>query len=124
MYFSPEIRISLRYLLATHVSIKTGFHSLQQNIHQLSNATSVSPTDIWRLSDSYLKPQKGYQLSGGYFHNFPKIHIETSVESYYKWYSNLVDFKTGADILLNDAIENELINAEGHGYGVEVLVKG
>src|SRR5690606_7703394 len=49
--------------------------------------------------------------------------IETSVEGYYKLMKNVVDYRGGAQLILNDNIETELLNGDGRAYGVEFLLK-
>jgi outer membrane receptor protein involved in Fe transport len=59
------------------------------------------------------------QVSVGYFRNFRKNTIETSVEFYFKKMNNIVDFKDNAMILLNKEYEGEIRIGEGTAYGVE-----
>lgn len=122
-YAGPEIRISARYSLSDNASIKVSYNSLRQYIHMLSNTTAISPTDIWKLSDSYIKPQLGDQVSLGLYHNFKSNTIETSVEVYYKRLKNYLDYKSGATLVLNHHIETDIANAKGKAYGVEVMIK-
>ncbi len=122
-YHGPEFRFSARYDLGSNSSLKLGFNRMRQYIHMLSNTTSISPTDIWILSSKYIEPQIGDQISLGYFKNFNNNAIESSVEIYYKNIENLLDFKNGALLLMNENIETEIIKGEGRSYGAEFLVK-
>ncbi|WP_324673144.1 TonB-dependent receptor [Hymenobacter sp. GOD-10R] len=122
-YHGPEYRASLRYGLTDNSSVKASYNRTRQYIHQLSNTASVSPADIWKLSDANIRPQVGDQYSVGYYHNFRANTIETSVEAYYKKLHDFVDYKSGATLILNHHIETDIVNAEGKAYGVEVLVK-
>jgi hypothetical protein len=122
-YQAPEYRISLRYALPGDASIKIGYNTLQQYIHQLSNTIAISPTDIWKLSDANIKPQNGQQISLGFYKNFKSNTIETSVEVYYKEIRNIIDYKSGASLLLNHHIETDIINSKGKAYGAELLIK-
>lgn len=122
-YHGPEFRFSTRYDLGSNSSVKLGFNRMRQYIHMLSNTTSISPTDIWILSSKYIEPQIGDQLSLGYFRNFKNNAIESSVEIYYKNIENLLDFKNGALLLMNENIETEIIKGKGRSYGAEFLVK-
>ena len=89
----------------------------------LSNTTAISPTDIWKLSDPYIKPQQGSQVSLGYYKNFASSTIETSIEVYYKQIKNYLDYKNGASLVLNHHIETDVIRSKGHAYGAEFLIK-
>ena len=122
-YQGPEIRAAARYSLSENSSIKISYNTLRQYIHMLSNTTSISPTDIWKLSDPYVKPQYGDQLSLGYYKNFKANTIETSIEVYYKRQQNYLDYKSGATLILNHHIETDVINTKGKSYGVELLIK-
>jgi hypothetical protein len=122
-YHGPEFRFSARYDLTTESSLKLGFNRMRQYINMLSNTTSISPTDIWILSNKYIQPQIGDQISLGFFRNFKNNTIEGSVEVYYKRINNLLDFKDGALLLLNDHIETDIISGRGKSYGVELLLK-
>ena len=122
-YMAPEIRVSLRYAFSDSTSVKLSFNTMQQYIHMLSNTVSVSPTDVWKLSDPNIKPQQGGQLSLGLYKNFHSNTIETSVEVYYKQMLHFLDYKSGAKLLLNQHIETDVINTRGKAYGIEFLIK-
>jgi hypothetical protein len=122
-YHGPEIRVAMRYSLTDDASVKLSYNTLRQYIHMLSNTTAISPTDTWKLSDSYTKPQDGQQLSFGLYKNFRSNSIETSLELYYKKIKNYLDYKSGASLVLNHHIETETINTRGKAYGIELLLK-
>ena len=122
-YGGPEWRLSAKYELTTNSSLKASYNRTRQYIHQLTNTTVVSPTDSWKLSDSYIRPQVGDQWSLGYYHNFKRNTIEFSVEGYYKRIHDFLDYKSGAVLLLNPHLETDVVNAEGRAYGVEVLLR-
>ena len=122
-YHGPEYRLALRLSLSENSSIKASFNSLRQYIHLLSNTTSISPTDVWKLSDPHIKPQLGEQVSLGYYQNFKSNTIETSIEVYYKRLRNFLDYKSGASLVLNHTIETDVINTNGKSYGVEFMIK-
>jgi hypothetical protein len=122
-YFGPEYRASLRYAFTESFSIKAGYNSLRQYVHMLSNTTTVAPTDIWKLSDPNIQPQTGQQVSLGFYKNLKSNTIETSMELYYKSMNDYLDYKPGAQLVLNEAIETDVIETKGKAYGVELMVK-
>jgi hypothetical protein len=122
-YGGPEWRASVKYELTSNSSIKASYNRTRQYIHQLTNTTVVSPTDSWKLSDRYIRPQVGDQLALGYYHNFKRNTIEFSVEGYYKRIQDFLDYKSGAVLLLNPHLETDVVNANGRAYGVEVLLR-
>lgn len=122
-YHGPEVRFGANFVLSPSSALKLGYNSLSQYIHMLSNTAAVAPTDIWKLSDTHIKPQRGGQVSLGYFQNFDNDAIETSVEAYYKHMKNYLDYRSGAVLLLNEALETDVIGTQGRAYGAEFLVK-
>ncbi|MFS4449157.1 carboxypeptidase-like regulatory domain-containing protein [Maribacter sp. 2307UL18-2] len=122
-YDGLEVRASTRYFLSPSLSVKAGYNNTFQYIHTISSNTTVSPTDTWKLSDINIAPQRANQVSLGFFKNFGDNAYELSLESYYKKSNNILDYKVGAQLLLNESIETEVLQGEGKAYGVELLLK-
>lgn len=122
-YLGPEFRLSLNYRINNASSFKINYNRTRQYLHLLSNTISISPSDTWKLCDYHLKPQVGDQFAAGYYRMLNKNVIEASVELYYKKIDNMVDFKGGTNIIMNEFIERDLLDVEGKAYGMELLVK-
>ena len=122
-YHGPEFRINLRYKLSGSSSIKLSYNRMRQYLNMLSNTTAVSPTDTWKLSDSHIRPQLGDQYALGFYKDFRKQSVETSLELYYKNIIDIIEYKGGANLILNNAIEQDLINGRGRAFGAELMVK-
>jgi hypothetical protein len=121
-YGGPEFRISLNFRITDKNSIKINYNRTRQYLHLLSNSTSISPTDTWKLSDYYLKPQIGDQLALG-FYEMLRNSFEASVEVYYKVIRNMVDFKGGTDFVMDDNVVKDIVNVKGKAYGLELVFK-
>lgn len=122
-YGGFEPRMSFKYGIDGLSSLKLSYNRMRQYLHLISNTTAISPVDFWKVSDTYIKPQIADQYAIGYFRNFEDNTIETAVEAYYKGIENLVEYKNGATLLLNQHIETDLLNAKGQAYGIEFSVK-
>ena len=122
-YTGPEIRLSARYLIKPDLAVKASYNSLYQYIHSLSNNTTASPVDTWKLSDLNISPQDAKQFSIGLFKSFEDNKYELSIEGYYKKMNNVLDYKVGAQLLLNETIEQELLQGDGKSYGIEFLIR-
>lgn len=122
-YGGPEARISARYFLNSTLSLKGSFNNAYQYIHTLSNNTTASPIDTWQLSNLNIEPQRANQFSLGLYKNIEGNKYELSLEGYYKKQNNLLDYKVGAQLLLNEAIETEILQGNGKAYGIEFLLK-
>ena len=118
-YGGLEPRVSLKIGFSDQFSIKLSYNRGQQFLHLISNTSSISPVDFWKLSDAHIKRQTGDQFSFGIFKSMLNNTYELSMESYYKRVENIVQYKDGATLLMNPFIETGLLNAKGRAYGVE-----
>lgn len=122
-YYNIEPRLSLQMQLSSHNSIKASYNRTTQYIHLVSNTTAATPVDIWTPSTNNIRPSTADQVAFGYFQNLNDNTYELSAEVYYKTMNNLVDYIDGADLLLNQFIEGDLIEGEGRAYGIELMAK-
>jgi hypothetical protein len=122
-YHGPEYRISLRYKLTDESALKASYNKTRQYIHMLSNTVSVSPTDTWKLSDPNILPQAADQISVGFYQDLKQELFELSAELYYKWIDHILDYKTGARLLVNEHIDQQVLQGNGKAYGVELLLR-
>ena len=122
-YGGPEFRLSTRYFLRPDFSLKASFNNTLQYLHALSNTTTVSPIDTWKLSDLNISPARANQYAFGFYSNLAENKYELSLEGYYKTYKNVLDFKVGSQILLNETIETEVLQGDGRAYGIEFLLR-
>jgi len=122
-YHAPEIRLSARYALQENLSLKAGFNTMHQYIHKVSNTSIMSPTDIWKLSDPNIKPQKGWQVAAGIYHETRDKKYELSAEVYYKHIDDYLNYRNSAVLLMNPHLETDVISTKGKAYGVELQVK-
>ncbi|MCX2742089.1 TonB-dependent receptor [Pontibacter anaerobius] len=118
-----EPRAALRVALGENSSVKLGYNRMVQYIHLISNTAAASPVDIWKASNPYLKPQVGDQVALGLFQNLEENSIELSAEGYYKKMHNLVEYKDGARLLLNNTLDADLLPGDGKAYGLELMVR-
>jgi hypothetical protein len=118
-YGGLEPRFSLRFSINSSSSAKLSYNRINQYINLLSNTSVMSPSDTWKLSDRFLQPLSAGQYAAGYFKNFMDNTLESSIEVYFKKIDNIIEYKNGATILLNETLETDLINAAGYSYGFE-----
>ncbi|MBK3516570.1 TonB-dependent receptor [Carboxylicivirga marina] len=122
-YSGPEFRLSSNIRLSGTSSLKLGYNRMYQYIQMISNTAAMAPTDIWKLSDKYLKPQHGDQYSIGFYKKMRNNSIEASIETYYKKLDNIIDYKGGAKLVMNEHLETDVLNGKGKAYGVELMVQ-
>lgn len=114
-----EPRVSLKYNLKNNKALKLGYNRMFQYIHYISNTTAAFPFDVWKLSGVHIKPLEVHQISTGYAYDTPNKHYNFTAEAYYKTFENIVEYKNGANLLLNENIETQLLPAKGYSYGTE-----
>ncbi len=122
-YVGWEPRIGMVFKLTETSSVKASYSRNYQYIQQASNSTAGSPFNIWFMSSPNVRPQYSDQAAAGYFHNFKEGLFETSMEAYYKWTHDAVDFRDHADLILNKYLEGEVLTGKGFGYGLELMVR-
>ena len=118
-----EPRVSLRYALSETASIKAGYNRGFQYLNQISNTASSTPVDIWKLSDTYTRPQTSSNYNLGFFKNFENNAISSSVEAFYRDQDRIIEYRDFADLLLNPNLERELVEGVGRSFGVEANFK-
>ncbi|MBN2520642.1 MAG: TonB-dependent receptor [Bacteroidales bacterium] len=122
-YNRLEPRFSTRYLINSQSSVKLSYTYNNQYIH-IAPVSSVSlPTDIWVPSTDRIKPQVGNQFTLGYYRNLMNNTYEFSTEAYYKYFNNLIEFKSGLVEIQSNTIEDKLFFGEGESYGIEFFAK-
>ena len=117
-----EPRFGMVYLLNETSSLKASYAHSYQYLQLAQNSTAGTPLDIWFSASPNVKPQVADQVALGYFQNFRRNTIETSVEIYYKNMRNTIDFKDHAELLLNKQLEGELRFGKSWSYGIEAMV--
>jgi hypothetical protein len=122
-YTGLEPRLGAVYVLNELSSIKASYARTKQYLQLAQNSTAGTPLDFWFPASPNVKPQVADQVATGYFRNFRKNTIETSVEVYYKWMNDVIDFKDHAQLLLNKQLEGELRIGKAWSYGAEFLVR-
>ncbi|UBM60497.1 TonB-dependent receptor [Marinilongibacter aquaticus] len=121
-YGGFEPRVGFRYSINPLSSIKAGYNMARQYLQIVSNTTTPIPTSRWKLSDINLLPQVSQLFSLGYFKDSRGRIYEFSAEGYYRDTEHIVDYKPGANFLLNPTPETEILQGKNKSYGLELMV--
>lgn len=131
-FFNPEPRASLRYLLGNNFSLKGSYAMMNQYLHLLSNTGIGLPTDLWVPATNKVKPQQSQQVALGLAKDLPSKNITITVEGYYKWMKNVLNYKEGAsffNVFDNNNAETQndwqtkVVSGSGLSYGAEFLIQ-
>jgi hypothetical protein len=120
-YHYPEPRFSALYKLNNQSSIKLSYTRTIQYLHLATTSAATFPSDLWVPSSKFIKPAKAQQVAIGYFRDLKEGMYEMSAEAYYKTMGNQLEFRPGAQLLLNQNLESEMIFGTGEAYGLELF---
>ena len=121
-YPSVQPRLSGRILFNDRLSAKVGYAYMTQYLHLLSNSSISLPTDLWVPVTARIKPMTSQQVAAGLFYNV--LDLNLSVEGYYKYMNNLLEYKDGASFWGNSqGWEDKVCMGRGWAYGVEFLAQ-
>ncbi|QIP12364.1 TonB-dependent receptor [Spirosoma aureum] len=121
-YGGLEPRLGLRYSLTPNASIKVGYNLMRQYLQVITNTTTPLPTVRWKTSDAHIQPQVSQLWSAGYFQNFKNNIFELSTEVYWRSTQHVLDYKPGADFLLQPYPETQLLPGHSKAYGLELMI--
>lgn len=122
-YNGLEPRLALKYSLLTNTAIKASYARMYQYLHLVTNSGASLPTDIWYPSEEGVKPQSSDQVSLGLHQAVAHNAFFVSIEGYYKWIKNAIDFKDGAQLFANTNLNKEFVFGKGWAYGVEAYIE-
>ncbi|MGB1041454.1 MAG: TonB-dependent receptor plug domain-containing protein, partial [Flavobacteriales bacterium] len=122
-YYSLQPRFSGRYLLDESMSIKASYARMTQFLHLLTNTSIGLPTDLWVPATDRIAPQTSDQIAVGVAKTVKKQY-EVSLEGYYKWMNNLIEYKDGASFFGSETDwQDKVESGKGWSYGGELLIE-
>lgn len=121
-YFSFQPRLSTRFLLHPHLSVKASYAHMSQYVHLLQNTLISLPTDIWVPATAKIRPMESSQYALGLY--YENREWEASMEGYYKDLRNLIAYQDGSAIYITGGDwQDRVAQGNGRAYGVEWLLK-
>ncbi|MFD2571680.1 carboxypeptidase-like regulatory domain-containing protein [Spirosoma soli] len=121
-YGGPEPRFGIRYTLGSNSSFKLGYNLMRQYLQVVTNTTTPLPTSRWKTSDPNVRPQVSQLLTAGYFLSFKENIYEVTVEGYWRTTQRIIDYRPGADFLLQPYPETQLLQGQSKAYGIETMI--
>ena len=95
---------------------------MSQGMHLLSSGSLILPSEIWVPINKNMEPGISDQLSLGYNHEL-RGGIQISLEGYYKWLKNVIDYQEGHSFLQATDWTEVIAQGDGKAYGVEFLAQ-
>lgn len=124
-FFSMQPRLKLGANINNYSTLIVSYSRMNQYIHLLSNSSVGIPTDLWVPATRALKPESSDQLSIGFTQKLKQSKYTLKTEVFYKTFSNLIDYKSGANFFANPGEWESQIETNGIGIakGLEFLFK-
>jgi hypothetical protein len=124
LYYSFQPRIATRFLLFDNWALKASYAQMSQYIHLLTNSGASLPTDLWVPVTENVAPQQSYQGTVGIAKTLFNDTYECSVEGYYKYMKNIIDYAEGASFMgSNTDWESNIEVGQGRSYGKELIIQ-
>lgn len=121
-YGGLEPRLGVRYAINNALSFKMGYNLMRQYIQIVSNTTTPIPTSRWKTSDVHIRPQVSHLITSGFYQSLQNNIYEVTLEGYLRQSKNSIDYKPGADFLLQPFPETQLVQGRSKAYGIEVMI--
>lgn len=123
-----EPRVSVTYIATSKTALKANYTVMNQYNHVLVRSENGYENELWLAATKDLVPQRADQVSAGAFYGNERHRLEFSLEGFYKWMSNQVDyhtiprFETGIP-LVEDIASVVTTGGVGKAYGIEFQAK-
>ena len=122
-YWGLEPRLGLRLQVGSASSLKASYSRTRQYMRLVTNTNSLTPLDLWDIVGPWVEPHVADQVALGYVTTFSRARYALSGEVYYKRARHLIDYVDGADLWVSRDLETMLLEGEGRGYGLELLLR-
>lgn len=118
-----EPRVNVRVSPLRKVSFKAGYSRVNQFVQQICNSYISLPTDSWQPIGGRWEPLESDQVSAGIFGDLPADGMYFSVEGYYKWMRNLLEYREDVNAFtVGTEWSDKLTAGTGTAYGVDISV--
>ncbi|MBD5355857.1 MAG: TonB-dependent receptor [Bacteroides sp.] len=117
-------RLSLSYRVNENIALKGTYSHTTQYVHQLTEGYLALPTDQWIPVTGKFKPQTADKIALGAYWEAGNHNFTISVEGYYKWMHNLLEYRD--EYYLKPPLEiwnARLTSGKGTAKGVDVMIE-
>lgn len=118
-----EPRVGVRVSPLRKISLKASYSRVHQFVQQICNSYISLPTDSWQPIGGRWEPLESDQVSAGISGDLPGEGMYFSVEGYYKWMRNLLEYREDVNTFTVGADWSDKLTAgRGTAYGVDISV--
>lgn len=122
-FHSIDYRLSSRYQLDETRFIRASFSHNSQYINKLTPSSLGLPTDFWITSSAIILPQKGDEVSLGFYKSINDGLFEVSSDIYFRRVKNATEFNQ--NFIENDNVifTDKVFYGRAKAYGLELMLK-
>jgi hypothetical protein len=120
---SLDLRLSGRYRIKTPIYLRFGYSHNTQYLNKLTPSGLGLPTDFWVAASNAILPQKGDELSIGYYHSLKDGDYEISTDLYYRKMQNISEFNQSFIENNNLPLTDKIHFGKGQAFGAEFMIK-
>ena len=117
-----EPRASMRLMMSKGLALKMSYARMSQGLFMLTSASLITPSEVWMPLNKEMKPGISDQVSAGLAKDFDN-GIQLSLEGYYKWLDNVVDYREGVSIASANKWNALVAQGRGRAYGIEFMAQ-
>lgn len=119
-----EPSLTITRIIDEFQSLKFNYVHRHQFLQVLSNSISPFTTlEIWYPSTVNIKPQSLHQWTTGWYVFLTKLRSTLSVEVFYRFFGNQIDYQNQAQLILNPLLEQQICQYMGYAYGFDIILK-
>ena len=122
-YAQLEPRVSMKWTLNDHHTLKLGYSHTTQHIQAIRTSTMSLPFDRYTMSSNLIHPQVADQVAVGWMGITDHGHYDFSAEAYYKAISHVSDYRDGKTFNSEIEMERLLLEGKGRAYGLELCAR-
>lgn len=123
-YCGLEPRFSASFAFTDDFSTKVAYARSYQYLQQTRVSVTGSPVDVWFAASPNLKPQRSDMFSLGIETLMAKESVRFSLEGFYKYNINTLDFCDNPGLVINDINQEALLRVgTSRAFGVETMLK-
>ncbi|MDE6340454.1 MAG: TonB-dependent receptor, partial [Muribaculaceae bacterium] len=117
-------RLSLSYNPAPNIAVKAAYSRTVQYVHQLTQTYLALPSDQWIPVTRRFKPQTADKVAAGAYWQTPGGDYSVSIEGYYKFMHNLIEYRDEYYIQPPLEIwESQLTSGTGTAKGIDFKIE-
>ncbi|MBP5369001.1 MAG: TonB-dependent receptor, partial [Bacteroidales bacterium] len=122
-FINIQPRFSMKYDFLENWAMKASYSRMSQCVHLLTSTPVSMPTDLWVPITQKLKPETSDLFSIGFYYTGLKMW-DFSIETYYKYLNNVVEYKDGKSYVgFAGSWEDLVALGTGTSKGIEFMIE-